>query len=128
MVQVLPAEFVVVIVLRMLVAPPAPPLPVIDVYTEPSLFTPTMTIETDPEYDDMMTCMPPDCERAVWMMVTPRSVLASPDVCGPTRVGATMLPAAVSMCVTVKVLWAATELATPSAFANADCEMGVPKE
>jgi hypothetical protein len=58
---VLPAEFVVVIVLRMLAAPPAPPLPVVGVYTEPSLFTPTVMIEADPEYDDMMTCMPPDC-------------------------------------------------------------------
>jgi hypothetical protein len=125
---VLPAEFVVVIGSRMLAAPLAPPLPVVDVYTEPSLFPPTMMIEADPEYDVMMTCMPPDCVGAVRVMVTPRSVPAGPDVCGTTRVGATLLPVAVSMCVTVKVLWAATELATPSAFANADCEMGVPKE
>lgn len=62
------------------------------------------------------------------MMVTPRALPAGPDVCGPTRTGATLLPVAVSMCVAVKVLWAATELATPSAFTNADCEMGVPKE
>ena len=120
----LPAEFVVAIVLRMLEAPPAPPLPVVDVYTEPS-----MMIETDPdtEYDDMMTCMFPDCVGAVWMMVTPPSVPAGPEFCGPTRIR-TLLSVAMSMCVTVTVLWATTELATPSAFANADCEMGVPKE
>jgi hypothetical protein len=107
---VIPAEFMAVIVLRMLVAPPAPSLPVVDVYTEPSLFALPMLIEKDPEYDDMMTCMSPVCVSAVWMMVTPRFVPAGPDVCGPTRVGATLLPVAVSMCVTVKVLWAATEL------------------
>lgn len=85
------------VVLRMLSAPPAPPLPVVDVYTEPSLFTPTM-VEADPEYDDMMTCMPPDSVCAVSMMVTPRSVPAGPDVGSPTRIGATLLPVAVSMC------------------------------
>jgi hypothetical protein len=61
-------------------------------------------------------------------MVTPRSVPVGPDGCGPTRIGAALLPVAVSMCVTIKMLWAATELATLSAFTNADCEMGVPKE
>jgi hypothetical protein len=62
------------------------------------------------------------------MMVTPRSIPAGPDVCGPSRIGTALLPVAVSMCVTVKVLWVATELATPSAFTNANCEMGVPKD
>ena len=124
----LPAKFVVVIILRMLAALPAPPLPVVDIYSEPSLFPPTMMIEPDAEYDDMMTCMPLDCAGAVWMMVTLRFVLAGPGICDLTQVGATLLPAAVSMCVMVKVVWAATELATSSAFTNADCEMGIPKE
>ena len=78
----LPAELMVVIILRVSAVPLVPSLLAVDIYTEPSLFPPTMVIEADPEYDYMMTCMFPDCERAVWMMVIPPSVPAGPGGCG----------------------------------------------
>jgi hypothetical protein len=114
-VAVLPAESVVVIVLI------APGSVVVEVYTEPALFVPTMMTGIRHVYAAVLgsAVVTVDAEPAVWVTVT----TVSPEaVAGPTGLGAT-LPA---VSVTVTVVCIATLLANCSALLIADCDRGVP--